>query len=208
MVTKKGCALGLVVPVFVCLAMTTLYVVPRVWPMRRTPPVPTSDLMLDISAFPENWWSSGAPADFIVRLHGERECVQAQFFPEGSDRRIYGAYHRVFRYRNEVDALYIYYLDFYGGEFLPWHMVTQWAVPEEWSYESPVADRLKFACGEVDMSPLGPPRWECEAVAQYDEYVSVFHTELDPDYMTLQDVERILVSIDERMALYLWRHTQ
>jgi hypothetical protein len=166
------------------------------------------DLMLDGSAFPDNWRSSGGPAHFPEREQGERESMQAQFFLEESDDGMYGAYHRVFRYRNEVDALYIYYLDFYGGEFLPWHMVTQWAVPDGWSYESRVADRIKFACGEVDMSPLGPPEWQCTAVAQYDEYVSVFHTELDPEYMTLEDVEHILVAIDERMALHLGKGTQ
>ena len=186
-----------------CGAMATAYAVPRLWPKVRTPPVAMSDLMLDTSAFPESWQSSGEPAYFPEREQGERESMQAQFFPEGSDRSTYGACHRVFKYRNEVDALYIYYLDFYTGEFLPWHMISQWAVPEEWSYESSFADRLRFACGEVDMSPLGPARSECTAVAQYDEYVSVFHTELAPQYMTLQDVERILLAIDERMAEYL-----
>jgi hypothetical protein len=134
--------------------------------------------------------------------------VYVQFYPQGLNRSIHGADHRVFRYRNELDAMIVFYSDFYGGEFLPWHMVTQWAVPEEWSYKSPVADRLKFACGEVDMSPLGPPEWQCTAVAQYDEYVSVFHTELDPEYMTLEDVDRVLVAIDQRMTLYLGKDTE
>lgn len=205
---KKGCVLGFVVPLFVCVALATLYAVPRLWPKVRRPPVAMHDLMLNASAFPQNWRSSGGPAHFPWREQGERESMQAQFFPEGSDRSIYGAYHRVYRYRNEVDALYIFYLDFYRGEFLPWHMITQWAVPEEWSYASPFADRLRFACGEVDMSPFGPPRWECTALAQYDEYVSVFHTELAPEHMTLEDVERIVVAIDERMALHLGKDTQ
>ena len=178
----------------------------RVWPTTRTPPVDMYGLMIDLSAFPENWRLSFGPVHPPKRAqgeHGEREMLMVDYDPAGFDGELHGAYHRVFRYRNQLDAAIVFYLDFNGGEFLPWHMVTQWAVPEEWLYESPAADRLRFACGEVDMSPLGPPKWECAAVAQYDEYVSVFRTELSPDYMTLEDVERILLAIDERMSLHL-----
>ena len=116
-----------------------------------------------------------------------------------------GAYHDVFRYRNEVDAAIVFHGDFAGREFPEWDMITPWAEPEEWSYESPVADRFKFGCGEMDI--LGR-FWRCKAVAQYDEYISVFGTDLSLDYMTLADLQRILVALDERMALYLGEDTQ
>ena len=131
-----------------------------------------------------------------------------QFYPEGFDRNIHGGDDRVFRYRNELEAATAFDSDFLEREFLPpWYMITPWAVPEQWSYESPVAHPFKFACGEVDMDGLGPPQWECTAVAQYDEYISVFTTDLSPEYMTLEDMERIQVAIDERMGLYLGEDT-
>jgi hypothetical protein len=195
---------------FVCAALMALYGL-RVWPATRTPPVDMHDLMSDVSAFPQNWRLCLGPVHLPKRVHaehGEREMLMVDFDADGMGGRHYGAYHRVFRYRNGLDATMVFYLDFYRGEFLPWHMVTGWAVPQEWSYESLVADRFRFACGEVEMSPLGPPTWECTAVAQYDEYVSVFHTDLAAEYMTLEDIERILAAIDDRMALHLGKATR
>ncbi|MGB3904695.1 MAG: hypothetical protein WBB22_07210 [Anaerolineae bacterium] len=196
--------------VFACVAPMALCVA-SVWPTTRTPPVDMYELTIDLSAFPEAWLLGFGPVHPPGRAQGERgerEMVMVDFYPESHDLGIRAAYHRVFRYRNELDAAIVYYADFRGGQFLPWHMITPWAVPEEWAYESVVADRLKFACGEVDMSPLAAPRWDCKAVAQYDEFISVFATELSPDYMTLEDLERILVAIDERMAFHLGKNVE
>ena len=82
-------------------------------------------------------------------------------------------------------------------------MLTPWAVPEGWFYQSRAADRLKFACAQLDMGPVGPPEWRCKAVAQYHGYISALNSTLSPECMTLEDLERILVAIDERMAFYL-----
>jgi len=40
-------------------------------------------------------------------------------------------------------------------------------------------------------------------MARYDEYISVFDTIMSPEYMTLNDLEKVLRAIDERMARYL-----
>ncbi len=196
--------------VFACAAPMALCVA-SVWPTTRTPAVDMYELMIDLSAFPEGWRSWFGPVHTPERAHGEhgeREALYIVFYPQGLDRELHFADHTVFRYRNELDAAIVYYGDFRGGQFRPWNMITPWAVPEKWSYESVVADRLKFACGELDMSPVAPPRWDCTAVAQYDEFISIFATELSPDYMTLEDVERILVAIDERMAFHLGKNVE
>ncbi len=202
---KKGCVFGCGVLLFACVVLTTLCTA-STRPKTRMPPVDIYDLMMDVSLFPEGWrlWLGPVhPPERAQGEHGEIEMLYIQFYPEGLDRNIHGADHRVFRYLNELVAAVAFYLDFSGGQFLPWHMITPWALPEEWSYESPIADRFKFACGEVDMNGLGPPQMTCTAVAQHDECISVFSTELSPEYMTLEDVERILIAIDERMASYL-----
>jgi len=40
-------------------------------------------------------------------------------------------------------------------------------------------------------------------IGQYDEYFVIFNTYMSPDFMTYEDLERVLRAIDERMAHYL-----
>jgi len=159
------------------------------------------DLMIDASVFPQSWELWHGPDPIPEQERRERESLYVVFRYEGLEPGIVGARHAVFRYRNEADAA----TSFSRHGFLNRHVITPWAVPDEWSYESPFADRFKFACAEIDI--LGS-YWRCEAVGQHDEFISVFYTVLSPEYMTLEDVERILVAIDERMAFYLGKDTQ
>jgi hypothetical protein len=201
---KKTCALGSLGLLFACVSAMIVGAAISVWPKTRTPPVDTLDLMLDLSVFPNEWDLCLGPAPLPKREQGERESLHVGFCPEDFEG-IGGSLHRVYRYRNEVDAAILFHLEFSGGGFPKWHMTSPWIVPEELAYESSVADRFKFACGEVDA--LGR-RGICQAVAQYDEYISVFIVHLSPDNMTLQDVERILVAIDEQMALHLGKEVE
>ena len=197
----KQWALGICVALLLllgCVALMALCGL-SVWPKARTPPVDTLDLMLDLSVFPGEWDLCLGPAPLPKRERGERESLSASFCPQDFGG-IGGTYQEVYRYRNALDAAILFQLEFSGRGFSKWYMTSPWIVPAEWSYESPAADRFKFACGEVDV----PGRhWKCKAVAQYDEYISVFVTHLSPEDMTLQDVEQILAAIDERMALFL-----
>lgn len=204
MTVNKKSALSCVGLLFVCVAATTVCAAISVWPKTRTQAVNVYDLTIDVSVFPDAWDACVGPAPLPKRERGERESLHVGFCPEGFEG-IGGSFHEVYRYRNEVDAATLFHLEFSGRGFPKWHMITPWAVPEEWSYQSPVGDRFKFACGEAD---LPDSRWTCKAVAQYDEYISVFVTHLSPDNMTLQDVKRILVAIDERMASYLEKDTE
>lgn len=200
---KKGCALGCVGLVFAWGALMTLCTrdtLVRWWPKTRTPPLDMYNLMIDVSVFPQGWYPHLDPDPIPKRERGERESLYAVFRYEGLRPGVVGAYHRVYRYRNEVDAAAVYPADFAGREFPEWDMITPWAEPEEWSYESPVADRFKFSCGEMDI--LGR-FWRCKAVAQYDEFISVFGTDLSPNHMTLEQLELVLVAIDAQMALHV-----
>ncbi len=195
---KKITALACAGALFACVAVAALSTFLRGWPKTRTHPVDIYDLMTDVSAFPQEGWDVGVgPAPKPERERGEIESIYVEFWHESFEQAIGGTWHDVFRYRNELEAG----RNFSKHRFLNRHIITPWAVPQEWSYESPVAHRFKFACAEVDV--FGRPDWTCQAVAQYDEYTSVFHTRLGPEYMMLEDVERILVAIDDRMAFYL-----
>lgn len=184
-------------PLFACLALMFFCVVIYGRPKMRAQSVDIYDLMVDVSAFPQGWEVEFGPSHPPPGKHlrGESEGLYLQFDARGFDA---GAMHVVCRYKNELQATVSFYVD---NEFPKREsVVTPWAVPEEWSYESPVADRFKFACAELET--LRRFR-SCKAVAQYDEYISVFRSHVSPEYMTLEDLERVLMTIDERMAQHV-----
>jgi hypothetical protein len=55
---------------------------------------------------------------------------------------------------------------------------------------------------------LGVIYRSCQAVAQYAEYISFLNSYVGPQSITLGDLERVLIAIDERMALYLGEDTE
>ncbi|TKJ29860.1 MAG: hypothetical protein CEE40_07220 [Chloroflexi bacterium B3_Chlor] len=50
-------------------------------------------------------------------------------------------------------------------------------------------------------------RWACTAVSQHEDFMPFLGTGLSARHMTLQDVDRVPVAIDERMAFYLEEDT-
>lgn len=196
LVTKKRALACQVLLMIACVGLTTLCTA-REPPKTRTPPVEPYALLIDPSVFPEGWQLWRGPQPIPERERGERESLYVAFRYEGLEPGIVGARHAVFRYRNEIDAA----ARFSRHGFLNQHLMTPWAIPEGWSYESPAADRFRFGCAEIDI--VGLPYSECNVVAQYDEYVSYFSAHLSAQNMTLEDLEGILVAIDEGMAFYL-----
>lgn len=201
----SGCALGCGVLLLTCMALTLFYF--TIWgkPKKRAQPVNMYDLVVDVSAFPQGrYWhqvSGPLPPPERKRLRDEDKGLYATFG--------WGAYemaqHEVLYYKNELQATFSFYT---LNEFPRFkEMVTPWAVPEGWTYRSPVADRFKFACCEIETEIMrGRMRQisSCTAVAQYDEYISIFTTPVSPTApMTLEDLERVLRAIDERMAQHL-----
>ena len=205
MTGRKACALAFGLLLCSCCGLATAFTVLRAWPVTRPETVDTERLLIDASAFPLGWYRAFDAEPIPKREYRERQSLSVGFAHEGLQPYTLGASHTVYRYRNELDSAILYTLEFSGKGFPDHIMIAGWVIPEEWSYQSAVADRFRFACGEVDSVPA---KWTCKAVAQYDEYISVFRTELSPDYMTHEDLERILVAIDERMALYLGKEME
>ena len=166
-------------------------------PRTREEPVDFRGLMLDVSAFPEGWVVQIGPYRPPEGKHlaGELEATIVQF--ERSPGSLVTG-HVVLRYRNRLQAAVAFHTN---SEFaVRDYNLTPWEVPEGWTCESPTADRFGFACAELEVLDRSV---SCKAVAQYDEYVSVFRTHISPHYLSLEEVEPILVAIDERMQLYL-----
>ncbi|TKJ29857.1 MAG: hypothetical protein CEE40_07205 [Chloroflexi bacterium B3_Chlor] len=158
--------------------------------------------MLDESVFPLGWHICAGPSRIPELERGESESWYMGFCPEGFDGHIGATQHELLRYRNKAEAGH----SFPRHGFLNRDLVTPWAVPRTWSYESPLADHFKVACADVNI--LGVIYRNCQAVAQYDEYISFLNGYVGPQSMTLGDLERILVAIDERMAFYLEEDTE
>jgi hypothetical protein len=196
---KKACGLGCGVLVCACAVLTAVR--PNT---KRTQPVDMHDLMLDASVFPEDWAvciGPVPPPEHIGSERGEIEFLYVGFCPQGFEQGIGGAEHDVFRYGRGLDVAIAYYLDFSRREFSDRYTITPYAIPQDWSYHSAVADRFRFACAELRPFGAGGSVLSCKALAQYDEYISVFGAHMS--HMTLEDMERILVAIDDKMALYL-----
>jgi hypothetical protein len=172
-----------------------------------TPTLDMHELMIDGSAFPTDWSVCVNPLPPPERAqgeHGEIESLQTQLCHEGTGCETFGAAQRLYRYRSEIEARRAFESDFSTSEF-PYHksVLIPWHVPEQWVYHSGVADLQRFACAQMDMGPVGPPEWRCTAAAQYGQYVSALDSNWSPECMTLDQLGRVLVGIDERMAFYL-----
>jgi hypothetical protein len=155
-----------------------------------------ADLLLDESAFPDGWVLGGDPYDPEDRMPAEQIVVD--FFIHECPSSLRAGH-------------YVY--SFYGGSrcaemgyrlkiaiwFAPRDGWGPWAVPAELNYESQVADDYRLSCYTHQESGTRT----CQAVGRFEEYVVRFVTPISPDCMTFADLERILVAIDERMALYL-----
>jgi len=156
-----------------------------------------TELMPDVSVFPQGWYVCAGPSRIPELERGESESWYMGFCPEGFDGQIGATQYELLRYRNEVEAG----RRFPRHGFLATDLVTPWQVPQTWSYESPVADDFKVACADVNI--LGVIYRSCQAVGQYREYISFLNSYVGPQSMTLGDLERVLIAVDDKMALYL-----
>ena len=76
-------------------------------------------------------------------------------------------------------------------------------VPKGWVYHPPNADQFEFGCEGGD--GVAQPEW-CSLILRYEEYVIVLSTPI-ADYMTLEDLRRLLEVIDREMADFLQHST-
>lgn len=152
----------------------------------------TMDLLISPSDMPTGWKIIRGPGElkdyFSTRDSSWIAFAVSLIGPPGPD----GAVHRVYRYRSANSAREVY-----EGLIRPG---IPGKTPVSWTYRSPVADSSHFACYDYEGREPYPV---CEYAARYEEYVVVFHSWLIPDYMSLQDMERVIKVIDIRMALYL-----
>jgi hypothetical protein len=146
---------------------------------------PTSDFLIGVSEFPPGWRISDGPNYWYE--FGAFEAIEITFMAE-TDTIRNGANMAVFKGDSNSEAKHIIQLELEHdviGEPI--------ADLEKLSIR---ADQSKNGC--FDREGLDPP--SCSWYAQYGKYVVYFSTWLIPDYMSLDDMARIIKKIDERMA--------
>jgi len=159
-----------------------------------------ADLLLDESAFPDGWLAGREPYDPEDRMPAEQIVVG--FFIHECPFSL-RAGHYVYRFYGGSRCAEMGYRVKTPVWFAPRDGWGPWGVPAELSYESRAADEYRLNCYTHQESGTGT----CQAVGRFEEYVVRFLTPMSPDCMTLADLERILVAIDERMAVYLEKDT-
>jgi hypothetical protein len=163
-----------------------------------TPTFPIESLLLDKSAFPDGW-VAGEPYD---PEDGFGLAVCVHYSPPATSPggiALHAAY--VARSPEEAADGYGIWAGFWLSDREGW---SAWRAPDEWHYQSSIADQYRFACSREE----DDGRQVCQAVGRYGRYMIRFHTFMNPETMTPSDLERVLVAIDERMALYLRQDTQ
>jgi len=161
------------------------------------------ELLLDESAFPEGWKTRG-PFEPDDGLPAERVAVDFDAYPN-PDTSL-AAWQEVYRFWGGTRCADIGYRSEGLVWFAPWPGRGPWRPPTELSYQSAVAGRFRLEC----CAPEGSSMQTCQAMGEYEEYLVVFRVDVDaryPDHMGFGDVERILVAIDKRMAVYLDKGT-
>jgi hypothetical protein len=158
-----------------------------------TPSFPIESLLLEESAFPEGWtaYEPYEPEDGF----GLSTCIHYSPAPTSPGGiALHAAY--IARSSEEAGDGYQVWAPFWFAER---EGRGAWSVPDQLRYDSQVADRFRFAC----YRERGDGRRVCQAVGQYGRYMTRFHTFMHPATMPFDDLERILIAIDERMASYL-----
>jgi len=162
-----------------------------------TPAFPIENLLLDESAFPEGW-RAVRPFDPEHRVPTQQ--VARDFLTGKCHPLVTGVGQEVYRFYGGASS---------AGEAYPQQIAIwfspnwgDWSIPAGLSYDSRVADQFRILCYIDEEFHCT----RCVALGQYEEYVVRLNVRLDPEHpecLTFTDLERILVAIDDKMALYL-----
>lgn len=207
---KRSCAyslsFGCAILLLICVALGgCLWVYTA--PQKRARAINIRELLVDPSVFPPGWEiaeEEPVPEKALIEDYHAGEGYTRFVVPEGSQQPwSSSAVHMIFRYPNRWQAATAFYLDRFSAFYAYFPDATsRWEKPEGWTYRSPSADRFRFACQHFYDKDKGQGM-RCSALAQYDEFISVFMAHFLLDKMSLWDIERILRSIDERIASHL-----
>lgn len=163
----------------------------------------TQELLIEPALMPSGWYVSSS-AQAALNKWGQHDGAFIQFDVHAP----YGglAQHQLYRFFDNIQAGYEFQ-DRMGEEYFTSGVIVDWHEPIQLPYRSQGAQQFRLACADYAVQVPSGRMTLCEAMAQYDEYVSIFNTHIIEGYMSYDDLGRILKAIDEKMARYLSKST-
>lgn len=169
------------------------------------PEPPTEELLLTLEQLPPSWETSSPPRSMGPHIgFGDEDDSYVSFTPNNDDANV--ATHYVLYYRNQrkVEAAYheLSRSQFNSNSIAvdkPWEPVP------ELPYTSTQADQFRTAC---TINNIAGRRQVCQVMAQYGQYITIFHSVIGVDFMTLQQFNSVIQAVDETMVNQLQYNRQ
>jgi hypothetical protein len=184
---KKFLLASFLIGLIFCGTAVIIWTLPKILPLTvREAEIHPINLLVSLDDFPKGWQERGIPEpepDKFELDWGE-ENIFVRFQP--NDKQGF-ATHYIFKFRNKAASNYGLFRIKQQGFLFP----ASRKPPEGWKYRSLSADDWSFGCTDEKV---------CTAIGRYDEFISVFITSIDPNYMTLDDLESVLETIDEKIS--------
>ncbi len=156
--------------------------------------VPASDLLVDVSVFPEGW-SSSICTSSDCRKDGGITSAEGDYYVKGQEGHVF---EEVYRFTTTDDAINLYN-SYYKGETKkpdvrePFEEFTS---PKEVHFESKFAEKGDLVCG-VDVIP------QCKYFAQYENYFIYFYfdhaIEKGDGGLTYDEIEIVLEEFEGKI---------
>jgi hypothetical protein len=149
------------------------------------------DLLVGKELITSNWSDLGGPTVPLGNDLCSTECIRIAFGKTDSEVPM-KASEDIYRFRSIGIAQSEYYY-----KFLP---NTQYFLPDEdWYFKSRYATQSFFGC----YTNLNAGDRGCLWGGQYDEFIVEFYAKIIPGEMSVEDMEKIIIAIDERIVFYL-----
>lgn len=159
----------------------------------------SSDLLLTLDGLPKNYRVADLPQpmgpDSPIAM-GDPDDSYTSFHT--LDDVHLAAIARVYRFSTMPNAER-WYNNHLSLEFAVATRSVPWSIPADLTYRSPYTNRFHLGCTltGVDGQEV------CKIMAQYEEFVAIFHSTIAEDIMTVAQFNDTVRHIDERLAKFL-----
>lgn len=171
------------------------------------PPAPTrsfttEDLLLTETDVPSHWHLARiAPMGSSIGLGDEEDDRRAMFTQPNDEKHLVFASHMVLHFDNNSRAA-----RWYKQKQPAWFNDNRVSIEEPWqrlpelSYQSAFAQQYHVAC---KISNMTGRKQVCSMIAQYEEYVVIFHSTIESYSVSVAGFNELVRRIDEIMATHL-----
>jgi hypothetical protein len=170
------------------------------------PPAPErsfkpEDLLLTEADVPRNWHLARIAPLGPSAGYGDEDDREAKFTRPGDDNRLVFAFHDVLQFDSISEAV-----RWYRREQPAWFNDNRvsvdepWMAPPELSYHSSLANQFYAAC---TINNIAGRKKICSIMAQYEEFVIIFHSGIEPDWISVAGFNELVRRIDEIMVAHL-----